>query len=799
MAFPLGSGAQVIEVQDEEGNPVPAAVILNNVGTARVTDLDGRLQLDSVIRQGDTLEIRSLGFGSRAVAMPAQSADLAVQLAPESVNLSEVIVATVEPARQTMGAETVSRISAMSIAREVPSNAATLLWESGQVLVQQSQQGGGSPILRGFEANRILLVVDGIRLNNAIYRSGHLQNALTVDPFAVSGVEVRHGAGSVQFGSDALGGVIHYRTRNPAWRVGARARAQWGFSSAARSPLFHADAEAGGRAFHSFTSVTHRRYGDLRMGRWRPHGYADWGRVPCSVRTEVDGQTVLDVADSNAVGHLQPGSGYHQTDVVQKFRFGGLERHVILNLQHSTSSEVPRFDRLNDLASDGGPKWAQWAYGPQRRSLAALHVHSRIRGLGRVTLTPCWQQVEETRLKARFGAQDREVQEERVDVVGVQVDLDHRLGPWDLAYGAHWDHHRVRSAAWNERRADGQRLDTPALTRYPNGGAEMGSVSAYGGLSRRWNSWKLHTAARYTRGWLDARFEPQEGLPIPVTGVGFSPFSNVGYHRGALTGSTTLRWTGHHQWGGHAVLSSAFRNPNVDDVGKVRAKDGFVIIPADSLLPERLYSAEVGGYWRTQDHKFTLQGSGFSTLLLDAIQAVDTAFIASDGSAIGTLVAEGDTNQVQVNANVGRGLIRGMQWQAHYRAADGWRLRATLNLTRGRNAKGQPLSHIPPAFGLVAASRSGEWLTFDAHLRWSGWKRAEDYGPGATDNLAEATPEGTPAWWTMGFDVDLRLTERTTFSCGIHNLLDRHYKVFASGISAPGRDVRVGLRWRPAA
>ena len=178
---------------------------------------------------------------------------------------------------------------------------------------------------------------------------------------------------------------------------------------------------------------------------------------------------------------------------------------------------------------------------------------------------------------------------------------------------------------------------------------------------------------------------------------------------------------------------------------------------------------------------------------------MDTAFIASDGSEIGTLVAEGDTNEVQVNANVGRGLIRGMQWQAHYRAADGWRLRATLNLTRGRNAEGQPLSHIPPAFGLVAASRSGEWLTFDAHLRWSGWKRAEDCGPGATDNLAEATPEGTPAWWTMGFDVDMRITERTTFSCGIHNLLDRHFKVFASGISAPGRDVRVGFRWRPAA
>ena len=96
-------------------------------------------------------------------------------------------------------------------------------------MVQQSQQGGGSPILRGFEANRILLVVDGVRLNNAIYRSGHLQNALTVDPFAVRSVEVRHGAGSVQYGSDALGGVIHYHTRSPRWEDGTRARAQTAF------------------------------------------------------------------------------------------------------------------------------------------------------------------------------------------------------------------------------------------------------------------------------------------------------------------------------------------------------------------------------------------------------------------------------------------------------------------------------------------------------------------------------------------------------------------------------------------
>ena len=98
--------AQVIEVKDEEGNPVPAAVIRNDAGTARMTDLDGRLTLDSLIRQGDTLEIRSLGFGTRSMAMPHRELDVQVELSPSSVNLSEVVVATADVARHRMGAET---------------------------------------------------------------------------------------------------------------------------------------------------------------------------------------------------------------------------------------------------------------------------------------------------------------------------------------------------------------------------------------------------------------------------------------------------------------------------------------------------------------------------------------------------------------------------------------------------------------------------------------------------------------------------------------------------------------------
>jgi hemoglobin/transferrin/lactoferrin receptor protein len=785
------ASAQVIEVQDDAGQPVPAAVIRNTTGEVRMTDMDGRLELDSLIRQGDTLEVRSLGFSTKSVAMPEAQMETAILLVPDLVNLSEVVVSSVQPSRELKAAETVSRISSMAVARAVPSNAATLLWQTGQVHIQQSQQGGGSPVLRGFEANRILLVVDGVRMNNAIYRSGHLQNAMTVDPFMLASTVVHHGAGSVQYGSDALGGVIHYRSRSPRWEPGARARAQLAYSSVSRSPTFHADAEVTRGKWGVLTSVTHRAYGDLRMGSWRPHGAADWGRVPWRVTSEVTGTTITDVEEANPDTDVQPGTGYHQTDVQQKVRFGLRERHIELNIQHSTSSNVPRFDRLNDATASGGPKWAEWDYGPQNRSLVSLRYAGNWGYKGRLSLTAAWQQLEESRLKSRFGDQHREVQRERVGVRSLSLDMDKMMREWRVAFGAFWSMDDVGSEAWMERRADGLRLDEEVMTRYPNGGAEMGSAAAYASVSRRWSRWQLESAARYGRGWLEARFTPQAGLALP--------FDRVSYNRGALTGSTTLRWTPRPLLVAHAVVSTAFRNPNVDDVGKVRAKDGFAMLPADQLKPERLASAEIGGRYRSRNGRLTAHVAGFLTGLRDAIAPVDTTLLDAGGTLMTEIVVEGDTNLIQVNANIGRAVIQGTQWRLNYQLESGWRLQATANFTRGRDLlDGGPLAHIPPAFGRCSAQRNWEWLSAELHWMWSGRKAADVYGPGTTDNLAEALPDGNPGWWTLGADAEGRLTDRFTVAVGVHNILDRHYKVFASGISAPGRDLRFSVRWSPS-
>jgi hemoglobin/transferrin/lactoferrin receptor protein len=95
------------------------------------------------------------------------------------------------------------------------STTADILTASGQVFVQKSQQGGGSPVIRGFEASRILILVDGVRMNSAIFRSGHLQNIITVDNMSLDRVEVNYGPSSTMYGSDALGGVINLFTKAP--------------------------------------------------------------------------------------------------------------------------------------------------------------------------------------------------------------------------------------------------------------------------------------------------------------------------------------------------------------------------------------------------------------------------------------------------------------------------------------------------------------------------------------------------------------------------------------------------------
>ncbi|MCK4751659.1 MAG: TonB-dependent receptor plug domain-containing protein, partial [Bacteroidales bacterium] len=244
---------------------------------------------------------------------------------------------------------------------------ADILLSTGNIMVQKSQGGGGSPILRGFEANKILLVIDGVRMNNAIYRSGHLQNAITIDNNILERVEVLFGPSSIIYGSDALGGVVHYYTLKPEYN-----RKNLGFftqySSTNRGKVVHADFNIGGKKIANMTSITFRDFGNVHSGKNRPGSIGDWG-----LHTHGVGQVMgMDSTQENPNPHIQLNSGYSQFDIVSKTRYA-YSAHIdlVLNLQHSTSSSISRFDQLNDWEGDN-LKYAEWYYGPQNRFLASV-------------------------------------------------------------------------------------------------------------------------------------------------------------------------------------------------------------------------------------------------------------------------------------------------------------------------------------------------------------------------------------------------------------------------------------------
>jgi hemoglobin/transferrin/lactoferrin receptor protein len=207
-------------------------------------------------------------------------------------------------------AQKIQVISTAELQFQNQSSTADVMSNTGNVFVQKSQLGGGSPIIRGFETNKVLLVVDGIRMNNAIYRGGHLQNIITIDNSMLERAEIIFGPGSTVYGSDAIGGVMNFTTKNPTLssmnKTLVKAGAYTRYFSAAKGYAAHADVSVGTNKFGSLTSFTFSSFGDLKQGSVRSPFVGNFGERPWSVE-RINGVDSI-VTSSNK--NVQVGSGY---------------------------------------------------------------------------------------------------------------------------------------------------------------------------------------------------------------------------------------------------------------------------------------------------------------------------------------------------------------------------------------------------------------------------------------------------------------------------------------------------------
>ena len=674
-------------------------------------------------------------------------------------------------------------LTARQIRLQNPATTADALLNTGWVFVQKSQLGGGSPVLRGFEANKVLLVVDGVRLNNAIYRAGHLQNILSIDANSLERVEILNGAGAVPYGSDALGGVISLITKSPRLADSAGLRVHSShllrYATAAREKTAHTDFSLGWRRWATFSSLTATDFGDLRKGRNGSDKYPGFGEV----RTYVERQNGRDVVVPNPEPDRQKFTGYQQLDAVQKVLFQPRtgQRHL-LNLQYSTTSNIPRFDRLQTYRN-GALRYAEWEYGPQKRFLGSYQLElTRNAGwFDQLRLTPAVQAVQESRLVRDFGKDIRQENTERVRVLSANLDLLKAIGRHELRYGAELTHNTVHSIGEGVNVATG--ATAPLATRYPNG-STYATTGVY--AAHRWEITEaliLSDGLRYSRVRVAAAFDPR-----------FFPaeLARVAQQSGSLDGNVGLVGLLPAGLRLSALVATGFRAPNIDDLNKTfEQTNGTLIIPNANLAPERVvnYEAEIS---QTIPNRLLVSLTGFYTNLRDAL--VVRPFATADGRS--TVSYNGQTFNTVATVNTGRARVRGLSARTQLLLPAHLRLDGTLTYTQGRDLTADvPLDHISPLFGRAALTYQHRKFLAEGSVLFNGRKGVSEYSPTGEDNLPQATPDGAPGWSTLNLRTSLQCTRGLAVQAGLENILDTSYRVFASGISAPGRNLFISVRF----
>jgi len=674
-------------------------------------------------------------------------------------------------------------LSSKNVSFNAPPTSADLIASSGEVAVQKSQLGGGSPMIRGFAANSVLLVVDGVRLNNAIYRSGNLQNIINIDPNALQSAEVLFGPGSVIYGSDALGGVLNFQTIQPILSSSKkrylRGSAFSRYSSAANEQTGHFHLELGKRNIALFSSVTYTDFGDLRTGSKRTDRFPDFGTRPFFAR-RVNGEDRL-IANEDV--NLQVDSGYRLYSIINKVRFRPTDN---LDLEYgfylSNTSDIPRYDRLIQTNPDGSLVSAEWFYGPQRWEMHRLGISNYSENIfyDQLKVTAAFQDYTESRNDRRFGNTGLRNQTEQVDIFSINVDFDKTLGNGNLFYGGEWVLNDVTSVATETNIETGDVSITG--TRYPDGGSSFRSLSAYINYKRNLtHNLFLNTGIRYSSVRLKAE-TTDPSLALLVN-------NRIDLQNSAINGTAGLVWKKNKNTSISGLISSGFRSPNIDDVGKVFELDGDeIVVPNENLKPEFSYNAELSLQHQV-NKKLTLDFVVYHSWLVDAIARGD--FQVNGSSEI---VLDGRTFSVFAQRNFSNAKIYGFSAKATYHFNDLLAFKGSVTFTEGRETEtNEPLRPIPPTFGRASFLYRKNKLKAEAYFEFSGPKKFEDLAPSERGKTDLYTEDGSLAWATFNVKGSYQLSSILKVNGGIENILDTHYRTFSSGISAPGRNFIISL------
>jgi hemoglobin/transferrin/lactoferrin receptor protein len=712
------------------------------------------------------------------------------------ISLNEVVISAnkVDETKKTV-AQQVQVLNANDIANSNAQSTADLLSNSGNVFVQKSQLGGGDINMRGFGANQNVLVIDGIRMNNLIYRAGHLQDIVKTDNNIFDRVEILFGPSSTVYGSDALGGAVLMYTKKPMLATGDRTsnvkvNVMSHYGSADNEMTEHLDFNYGTKKFGSLTSFTYAKFGDLLGGtNQNPFYTTSYGERPYYAKRFGDKDSLV----KNEHRFLQVGTAYTQYDLMQKFLIKQSEHlsHSV-NIQYSNSGDVPRYDRLT-LPGALGLKSAEWYYGPQSRLLTAydMNLKNADSKFQNIHFGLNYQALEESRHNRNFGDVWLKNRIENVGVIGANLDFQRTAKAHNIRFGADMQINNLKSTANKVNIV----TDSVGLwaTRFPDGVNKMNSFAMY--LS---DTWKLNDELTMVEGirvgysslhcTLVDTITPPDPLPAAL------PYKEINQKSPVYSGNIGLIHSPSDNLKFSAMISTGFRVPNVDDVTKIfDPAPGTVIVPNVDLKPEKTINYELG-MTNIFNKKTKLENYIYYTQFLDIIAPGNSTFNGKD-----SILYDGVMSQVVSNQNKGEAYIYGFSSNLVSQLSDNYRMSFMMNYTYGRiktDTSDTPLHHVSPFMARLTFMYINKKFSSDFFINYNGWKRVANYcaNAGAEDNIEYATPMGMPAWFTLNIHASYKVHKSITLQAGIDNMLDTQYRTFASGINASGRNVFVAVR-----
>jgi outer membrane receptor protein involved in Fe transport len=740
LAAPAAPETLMVVVRDAvSGRPLPgAAVELEGGGLTAFTNPGGEAALPMAVRRPSRLRVSAEGYDGveRMVGDGSTAAAIEVRLRPSPLRLNESVVVTAQ--RETSPVldvpRSVSVIDARDRERRLPRTTPEALAGMTGVFVQKTNHGGGSPIVRGLVGNQVLVLVDGIRLNNATYRYGPNQYLATVDPYPIERLEVVRGLGSVVHGSDALGGVVNIITAAPSFsedgfRLSGRLAPKLASSDVEQGTRL--DLQASGRAVAFLGGFSYWNYGDLRAG--------------------------------GGLGVEAP-SGYRERDGDGRLLVRLGDRHLLhAAYQHVRQDDVPRFDQVRQRG------YERYSFDPQQRQLAYLRLESSFdsRWIQSFRLTPSFHRSSERRVIQRRGASVQVREKDVVDVLGLSLEARSRLGPgWTLVSGFETYRDHVRSMREDLDLGSGLAVSRRGL--YPDGAAAQ-SAAVFVHSSLDWRQFVVDLGGRFSRYGVDAED---------------ASFGELRLRNSAWVGTAAILWKLGARHRAFAAVAQGFRAPNVDDVSTLGRFDFGVEVPSPGLDPEKSLSYEVG--FKSRTSRLAAAAALYRNNLSNLIDRVPGEYQRSP-------TYEGQA--VYRRTNVGRAYVEGVEVELEGRLFDDLAAFGGLAYTYGQQVTtGEPMRRIPPLSGQLGLRwERVRGASLGAALLFAGRQDRLAAGDKADHRIA---PGGTPAWSVLNVHAGYRFGSGLEVRSGVENIFDEAYRVHGSGIDGYGRYAWLGAQIR---